>query len=107
MSKKRWVSTLAAGVTIASGSDVGVFPHGDNARELELMVAYGMKPLAALASTTSVNARVMHLESQIGRVAPGLQADLVAVTGDPTKDIAAVRRVQFVMKSGSVVRETK
>jgi len=105
--RESFARALAAGVTIAAGSDVGVFPHGENARELELMVAYGMTPVAALASTTSVNARVMHLENQIGRVAPGLQADLVAVTGDPTKEIAAVRRVQFVMKAGDVVRAAK
>ena len=98
---------LAAGVTIAAGSDVGVFPHGDNARELELMVAYGMSPTAALASTTSVNARVMHMENQIGRVAQGLQADLVAVTGDPTKDIAAIKRVQLVMKAGELIKTAK
>ena len=98
---------LAAGVTIAAGSDVGVFPHGDNARELELMVAYGMTPLAALASTTSVNARVMHLETQIGRVAQGLQADLVAVAGDPSKDISSVRRVQLVMKAGAITQPNK
>jgi imidazolonepropionase-like amidohydrolase len=98
---------LSAGVTIASGSDVGVFPHGENARELELMVSYGMTPVAALASATSVNARVMHLDGQIGRVAQGLQADLVAVMGDPTKDISATKRVQLVMKSGQVVKRVK
>jgi imidazolonepropionase-like amidohydrolase len=105
--KESFARALAAGVTIAAGSDVGVFPHGDNARELELMVAYGMQPLAALASATSVNARVMHLENQIGRVAQGLQADLVAVTGDPTKDISALRKVQLVIKAGNIVREPK
>ena len=96
---------LAAGVTICAGSDVGVFPHGDSARELELMVAYGMTPLATLASVTSVNARVLGLDKQIGRVAAGLAADLIAVAGDPAGDISATRRVTFVMKDGTVVRK--
>jgi imidazolonepropionase-like amidohydrolase len=96
---------LEAGVTIASGSDVGVFPHGDNARELELMVAYGMTPVAALRSATSIDAKVLHMETQIGRVAPGLFGDLVAVEGDPTKEIAALRRVRLVVKNGVIVRK--
>ena len=96
---------LDAGVTIAAGSDVGVFPHGDNARELEMMVAYGMAPVAVLRSATSVNAKVLHLEAQVGRVAAGLLADLIAVTGDPTTNIAATRAVTFVMKAGAVVRQ--
>ena len=95
---------LDSGVTICIGSDVGVFPHGDNARELELMAAYGMPALKVLASATSVTARVLHLESQIGRVAAGLQADLVAVSGDPSVNVSALRTVRLVMKGGVVVR---
>lgn len=95
---------LEAGVTIASGSDVGVFSHGDNARELELMVAYGMSPTAALMAATSVDARVLGLEAEIGRVAPNLRADLIAVEGDPTEDISVLRRIALVMQDGRIVR---
>ena len=98
-------AALAAGVTILSGSDVGVFAHGDNARELEMMVAYGMPPGDALRSATSVGARVLHMEDRIGRLERGLFADLVAVEGNPLGDISALRRVKFVMKGGVIVRD--
>jgi imidazolonepropionase-like amidohydrolase len=93
---------LDAGVTIIAGSDVGTFPHGDEGRELEAMVAYGMTPVAAIKSATSTAAKVLRMETQIGAVKSGLFADLVAFDGDPTKDIAAVRRVKFVMKNGAI-----
>ena len=93
-------AALAAGVIILNGSDVGVFAHGDNARELELMVAYGMSAVDTLKSATSVAARVLRMNDRIGAIKPGLLADLAAFDGDPTQDISAIRRVKFVMKDG-------
>ena len=95
---------LDAGVTICAGGDVGVFSHGDNARELEMMVDYGMKPMDVLRSATSVNADVFHLADR-GRIRPGLLADLVAVEGDPTRAMAAVRQVRLVMKGGKIHKQ--
>jgi imidazolonepropionase-like amidohydrolase len=96
-------AALDAGVIILSGSDVGVFPHGENARELELMVDYGMKPADALKAATSVAGQVLHMN--IGAVKQGFFADLIAVDGDPTQDIAALRKVKFVMKAGMVYKQ--
>jgi imidazolonepropionase-like amidohydrolase len=98
-------AALEAGVTIASGSDVGVFAHGDNALEIETMVKFGMPLVDALRSATSVNARVLHMSDKIGAVKQGLLADVIAVEGDPTKDVGALRKVKFVMKGGAIFKE--
>ena len=96
---------LEAGVTIANGSDMGVFAHGDGARELELLVDYGMKPVEALRSATSVAAKTLRLDDRLGIDQARLLADLVAVEGDPTHDIKALRQVKLVMKGGVLYRE--
>jgi len=95
---------LKAAVPMCMGGDVGVYAHGDNAREMVLMAAAGMKPADVLIAATSGNARILHLADKLGAVKTGLLADLVAVEGDPTADISAVRRVKLVMKGGSVVQ---
>jgi imidazolonepropionase-like amidohydrolase len=98
--KKTFQLALKAGVTICMGGDVGVFSHGDNAREMELMVEYGMKPIDVLRSSTSINADVFGYGNRIGRIRNGLFADLVAVEGDPSADIKQIRHIRMVMKDG-------
>ena len=97
-------AAIAAGVTMCNGSDVGVFTHGENWRELELLVEYGLSPVQALRAATSTNARILHEEARLGSVAAGKLADLVAVRGDPTTDIHALRNVVLVMQGGRMVR---
>jgi imidazolonepropionase-like amidohydrolase len=94
-------NALNAGVTICMGGDVGVFAHGDNAREMVLMVEYGMKPIDALRSATSVNAEVFKLK-YLGNIKAGYLADMVAVDGNPAEDIKAVKQVKLVMKDGVI-----
>jgi imidazolonepropionase-like amidohydrolase len=96
---------LASGIAFAMGSDVGPFPHGTQAREFELMVKYGMTPLAAIRAGTLNGAALLGWKGQIGALKPGYLADIIAVHGDPLKDISVLSKVGFVMKGGVVYRE--
>jgi imidazolonepropionase-like amidohydrolase len=98
-------AAIAAGVTICNGADSGPVAHGDNARELEGLVTNGLSPLQALRAATVNDAKMMHWDDRLGSVKAGLLADLIAVTGDPTKDIAVIRNVQLVMKGGVVYKQ--
>ena len=100
--RQNFKEALASGVTICMGGDVGVFSHGDNAREMEVMADYGMPPLDVLRSATSVNADVFKISGKTGRVKAGLVADLLVVEGDPSVNISQVRKVKWVMKEGVI-----
>lgn len=102
--RRSFKMALAARVPICMGGDVGVFPHGENWREMVLMQQAGMAPIAVLTAATSGNAHILHLED-VGSLKPGLLADIVAVEGDPTRDVAAVKAVRLVMKGGVIVRQ--
>jgi len=95
---------IRGGVKIAFGTDAGVGPHGSNAKEFALLVEHGMTPAAALRAATSSAAALLGLDREIGSVAAGFAADLVAVPGDPTADIRATEKVSFVMQGGRIVR---
>jgi imidazolonepropionase-like amidohydrolase len=103
--KKSFQLALKNGVTICMGGDVGVFPHGDNVREMELMTTYGMKPIEVLRSATSVNADVFGYANKTGRIKKGLLADIIMADGDPSIDISALRKILFVMKDGKIYKE--
>ncbi|NNG08599.1 MAG: amidohydrolase family protein [Arenibacter sp.] len=102
--KKSFAHALQSGVQIVFGGDVGVFPHGENYREMELMEAYGMKPLDILRAATSVNAEVLHL-NLLGQLKKGFLADIIAVEGDPSTDISKMKQVRFVMKDGVLIKK--
>jgi imidazolonepropionase-like amidohydrolase len=96
---------VRAGVRIAYGTDAGVYPHGQNARQFAYMVRFGMTPMQAIQSATINAARLLGQEKDIGAIAPGLRADLVAVSGDPLSDVGVLHTgVAAVMKDGVVVR---
>jgi len=103
--KKSFKAALASGVTIGMGGDVGVFPHGDNVMEMELMAEYGMPALEILKAATSVNAKAMNWQDKLGHIKAGYLADLVVVQGDPSKQIAQVRQVKMVMKDGVIYKK--
>jgi imidazolonepropionase-like amidohydrolase len=103
--RQSFKAALAAGVAICFGGDVGVYAHGDNVRDLEIMVDYGLPLADAIRVATSGNARMFHLDGRVGSVKAGLLADLIAVEGDPTSDIGALRRVRLVMKDGRLYKE--
>ena len=90
-------------VQLAFGTDAGVYQHGRNAEELALMRKQGMSDREVLASATTVAAKVLGLESQIGKLAPGYSADIIAVAGNPLKDVAVLEKVDFVMVRGRVI----
>jgi imidazolonepropionase-like amidohydrolase len=103
--KKSFQLALKTGITICMGGDVGVFAHGDNAREMELMVEYGMKAIDVLKSATSTNADVFGYGNKIGRIKKDLFADIIAVEGDPSTDIKNIRKIKLVMKDGIVYKK--
>jgi imidazolonepropionase-like amidohydrolase len=100
-------AALAAGVNIAAGTDAGTpfNPHGDLARELGLMVDYGMTPMQAIVAATASAARNLDIHREVGTIKPGMQADLILVVGDPAADISRLGRVALVMKRGDVLRD--
>jgi imidazolonepropionase-like amidohydrolase len=92
-------------VKIAFGTDSGVSRHGENAREFALMVRAGMTPMAAIVAATTNAAEALGRESSVGRIAPGMPADIIAVRGDPLADVTRLEHVDFVMRHGKVVKQ--
>ena len=103
--RKSFKEAIASGVAIGMGGDVGVFPHGENASEMELMVEYGLPVIESLKAATSINSRAFHLDYKLGFLKQGFLADVVVVSGDPSKNISDVKKVKFVMKEGVVYRK--
>jgi imidazolonepropionase-like amidohydrolase len=105
--RENFQRAVRAGVRVAFGSDAGVYPHGWNGRQFRHMVEWGLTPLQAIAAATSSAAELLGWQDRVGRVAPGLYADLIAVRGDPLADVTELERVRFVMKGGAVVKDER
>jgi imidazolonepropionase-like amidohydrolase len=103
--KKTFTMVAQSGVNIAFGTDAGVFPHGENAKEFRYMTAYGWSPMFAIQSATITNGKLLDMEGQLGVIAAGYLADIVATDNDPTQDITTTERVSFVMKNGIVYKQ--
>jgi len=103
--RQSFKDALESGVTLCFGGDVGVYSHGDNVRELEMMVEYGMNTPDALRAATSTNAKIFHLENQLGRLQAGLLADIISVQGNPMEQISDLRKITLVMKNGDLYLE--
>ena len=99
-----FTKAVKAGVKIAYGTDAGVYPHGNNAKQFAYMVRYGMTPMQAIQSATTVAAELMHRSNEVGSLSPGHYGDLIAVQGDPLKDITVLEHVAHVIKGGVLVR---
>jgi imidazolonepropionase-like amidohydrolase len=105
--RESFARAVKAGVKIAFGTDAGVYPHGDNAKQFAIMVQYGMTPAAALRAATSSAAVLLGREKDVGTIAPGHYADLIAVDGEPLKDVRVLEHVPFVMKGGEIVKDAR
>src|SRR3989442_13909601 len=103
--RQNWAKAIRAGVKAAFGTDAGVYPHGDNARQLAVYVKYGMPPAQAIRSATSVAADLLGRSQDVGTLQPGRYADLIAVRGDPLTDVRVLESVPFVMKGGKLVKD--
>ena len=103
--RDNFAKAVKAGVKVAFGTDAGVYPHGENARQFAYMVKYGLTPAQAIRSATSDAAELLGKGQELGKIAPGYHADLIAVNGDPIKDITILEHVQVVIKAGQVVKQ--
>ena len=107
LQRDNFAKAVKAGVKVAYGTDSGVYPHGDNAKQFYYMVKYGLTPAQAIRSATSDAAVLLGKGASVGKIAPGYYADLIAVAGDPLKDVGILKNVQFVMKDGVVFRSAQ